>query len=282
MEAVVFFSKIKEEIVSNLNKATQSIKVAVAWLTDEDIIRVLTQRREAGIEIQIAISDSKENFKNTLKFKDFIRLQGEFFVATHPFLHHKFCVIDDKIIINGSYNWSYPARGNEENIIVVTINKNSKEDLLFLEKFVVKHRFLCNKCCEFISDYQSLKKYKEKSKDTALVQAVLDEEEIMLRQTFENDVRTSFEKSLAAKIAVSHSLLERMKSDGGGVEFVKRILHDEMTSGEMKSGFRKLEESIPHRVDLSLEYLVSKPMYESLFKPEEIQFCKNLMRKYSL
>ncbi len=37
MQVTVFFNKIKDEIISNLKKAKKEIKVAVAWLTDEDI-----------------------------------------------------------------------------------------------------------------------------------------------------------------------------------------------------------------------------------------------------
>lgn len=34
-------------------------------------------------------------------------------------MHHKFCVIDDKIAITGSYNWTYYAETrNVENIII--------------------------------------------------------------------------------------------------------------------------------------------------------------------
>ena len=34
-------------------------------------------------------------------------------------MHNKFCIIDDKIIINGSFNWSVNAvKSNNENIII--------------------------------------------------------------------------------------------------------------------------------------------------------------------
>ncbi|MBK7669562.1 MAG: hypothetical protein IPJ32_20835 [Sphingobacteriaceae bacterium] len=218
MHSIVCFSKIKDEIISNLKNAKKEIKVAVAWLTDEDIIRVLTQRKEAGIDVQIAISDSKENFKNTSKFKDFLKLKGKLYVSTTQFLHHKFCIIDDNVIINGSYNWSYPARTNEENILVLTLEQ---EDSKFLKQFNVKHEYLCKKCSVLITDIKSLNNFKDDSKDRGLLLAQLDETEIHLREEFERDVKTSFDKSVAAKIQVSHLLLERMKSDGGGVEFVK-------------------------------------------------------------
>lgn len=73
-----------------------------------------------------------------------------------------------------------------------------------------------------------------------------------------------------------------MRLDGGGGEFIKRTLCDEMTSGDMKSGFKKLEEPIPNRVDLSLEYLVSRPRYQKLFSDKELGFCIALMKKYNL
>ena len=73
MQASVFFKSIKEEIIRNLRNANSEIKVAVAWLTDEDIIRTLTQKSEAGVNVCIVISDSKENFKNTSKFYNFIK-----------------------------------------------------------------------------------------------------------------------------------------------------------------------------------------------------------------
>ena len=128
MHITVYFQKIKEEIISNIRKATIDIKVAVAWLTDEDIIRALGQKSLAGVSVKIIISDSKENFKNSNKLKDLIRNKSELFIVSPKFLHHKFCIIDDIIIINGSYNWTYYAQKNEENIMVLTLDKKMQED----------------------------------------------------------------------------------------------------------------------------------------------------------
>jgi len=282
MKATVHFSKIKDEIISNLKKATKTIKIAVAWFTDEDIIRVLSQQKEAGIEVEIVISNSKENFENPDNFRDYLRLHAKLFISTRTFLHHKFCIIDSNTIINGSYNWSYAARWNEENILVVSLDTANKEDEDLLKRFEVKHKFLCEKCSVPINDIASLKAFRTNSKDFAVIQSQLDEAEIQLRQEFENAIRQNVDKSVAAGIPLTPNLMERMVRDGGGVEFVKRLLHDEMTSGDMKSGFRKLEEHIPHKVDLSFEYLVSRPNFEKLFSNEEVEFCKKLMKKYNL
>jgi len=282
MQTAVIFTNIKQEIINNIKKANNEIKVAVAWLTDEDILRVLKQKSESGINVQIVISNAKENFKYTSKFKDFIRNQGKLYIATQKFMHNKFCIIDDKIIINGSYNWTYYACSSEENILVISIDKDIKEDAELLNKFNIKYNYFCNKISTLIVNSNELDNYKEIGKEQSIILAILDETEINLRQELEEDVKNSMNEAIAIKIPISALLLERMKLDGGGVEFIKRILYDEISSGDMKSGFRKLEEPVPHRVDLSLEFLVSRPKYQTLFSEKEVEFCRKLMAKYNL
>lgn len=282
MQSVVYFNNIRNEIIGQLKKATREIKVAIAWLTDEDIIRTLTQRAEDGLSVSVVMSESKENFRNISKWKDFLRFGGKLHIATPKFLHHKFCIIDSKTIVNGSYNWTYFAQSNDENILVITLDTAIQNDSKLLMAFEAKHKFFCDKASQQINEFAELNQFKEQGKVGAVMLAKLDEEEIRLRQELEDDVKTSFDEALRIGIPISTLLFERMKLDGGGVEFIKRILHDEMTSGEMKSGFRKLEEPIPPRVDLSLEYLASRLKYQKLFSDKEVEFCKKLMEKYNL
>lgn len=282
MQSFVHFSRIKDEIIEQLLKANQNVKVAVAWLTDEDIIRTLTQKVNAGISIQVVLSESKENFRNISKWKDYLKLGGKLYIATPKFLHNKFCIIDNKTIINGSYNWTYFARSNEENIMVHFLDNNILEDKKLLFAFETKYNFFCDKSSQQIKDISELYQFKEQGKVAFELLTQLDEEEIQLRQDLEEDVKKSFDEAIKIGIPISMLLFDRMKHDGGGVEFIKRILHDEMNSGEMKSGFKKLEEPIPHRVDLSLEYLVTRPKYQNLFTEKEVYFCQKLMKKYNL
>lgn len=282
MKSEVFFSNIKDKIVEQIKMAESQISVAVAWLTDEDIIRTLSQQSDSGIDVNVVISDSKENFKNTAKFNKLIKSNGKLYIATNNFLHHKFCIIDDSTIINGSYNWTYYARRNEENIVVMSIDKDNKDDEKLLKQFKAKFKFFCSRLSILIENRDALDNFQKIGKDSNAVLAKLDEEEILLRKDLEAAVKKSIDEALSLKIPISQMILERMNLDGGGVEFIKRILHDEISSGEMKSGFKKLEEPIPHRVDLSLEYLVSRPKFEKLFTEEEINFCKKLMNKYNL
>ena len=282
VEVSVVFRNIKEEIIANLKKATSDVRLAVAWLTDEDIIRVLTHLADSGVTIQIIICNSKENFVNTSKFRDLLRCKGRLYVATNPFMHHKFCIIDNNVIINGSYNWSYAARKQEENILILQLD-GTMRDAALLKKFETKFNYLYDRCSVAIKNIAELDAFKHNPVEMSMILSGMDVEEIQLRLKFEVEVQRSIDTSRKLRIPFDYTkLLDRMELDGGGVNMVKRLLHDEITTNEMKSGFRKLEEQIPHRVDLSLEFLVSRPVYSSLFSIEEVEFCKKLMQKYNL
>lgn len=282
MQVTVHFKEIRKEIISSIQKADREIKLAVAWLTDEDIIRELINKSKSRIVVKMAISDSNENFINVRPLKDFLLAGGNLYIATKSFLHHKFCLIDEQLIINGSYNWSYSARTNEENITIFGRENEVRADKLVFDAFNAKHNYLCDRCSIHITDIPTLNQFKNDGRNVALAMSITDETEIRLRQQFQQRIEESFAKTQALKIPVGESLLQRMENDGGGVEFVKRILHDEMTSGDMKPGFKQLESQIPHKVELSLEYLVIQPEFTCLFAPEEVEFCRKLMAKYNL
>ena len=56
-------------------------------------------------------------------FQKFIDIGGHFYFSdTRNPMHNKFCVIDNKVLINGSYNWTYYAEDrNRENILILKI-----------------------------------------------------------------------------------------------------------------------------------------------------------------
>jgi phosphatidylserine/phosphatidylglycerophosphate/cardiolipin synthase-like enzyme len=42
-------------------------------------------------------------------------------------MHHKFMIIDGKIVVTGSYNWSYSAEEkNDENLVVILSPNTAK------------------------------------------------------------------------------------------------------------------------------------------------------------
>lgn len=276
MQVSITYSNINEKIICELKKAQNEILLAVAWLTDEDIIREMTHLAEAGKTVRIAISNVKENFKILRPLKEFILGTGELFVYTEKLLHHKFCVIDQKVIINGSYNWSYAAKENEENIMILIPQPDNNTDRNIFTSLITRHNKLCHGGYR-VTDTAMLSEYKATGLNLALMQAVIDETEIQLRQQFQDRITTTFQKAKALDLHLSDKFFETMIRDGGGVDFVKRILKDEMRDNKIKSGFLKLLELTPPRIDLSLEHQVLQPEFATLFTEEEKAFCRNLL-----
>jgi hypothetical protein len=120
-EFEVYFKDIKNKIIENLSKTTTSLKIAMAWFTSYDIFEKLLELRNRNVSIDlIIINDLINNGGYCLNFNELIVKGGNLYLSEYPSLmHHKFCIIDDKILINGSYNWTYYAETiNEENVLI--------------------------------------------------------------------------------------------------------------------------------------------------------------------
>lgn len=121
MEIKTYFKNQKEIIISELNEAKASVKVAVAWFTNFDLFNALKNciSRKVKVEL-IIVNDEINNRIGGLNLQEFINSGGELYFGedNHP-MHHKFCIIDDEVLINGSFNWTYLAETiNHENITV--------------------------------------------------------------------------------------------------------------------------------------------------------------------
>lgn len=113
-------TQIKQRIISEINNAEHSIKIAMAYFTDRDIAMSIVEAKNKKIKVDIILSSNTQN--ETVK----LILKGAG-VNVHAFntgdprgiMHHKFCLIDNKLSINGSYNYSLNASTNNvENIQV--------------------------------------------------------------------------------------------------------------------------------------------------------------------
>ena len=142
MEAETHFENIQGTIITNLHKANQNIRIAVAWFTDKEIIKQLEEISLRGVIVEIIVADNELN-----RSVDYSSLTNNgvkllfFPVRGYGMMHHKFCVIDDILVINGSYNWTVNARSNNgENI---QIAKDANTISQFLKKFEdLKHQAL--------------------------------------------------------------------------------------------------------------------------------------------
>jgi hypothetical protein len=117
----VHFSDIRSKLLKELNEAKKTIFVAVAWFTNDDLFGMLCMKLKQGIKVElIIINDYINNWEFGLPFQTFVDLGGELYLSEYPsIMHHKFCLIDDETIFNGSYNWTYYAEmRNDENCML--------------------------------------------------------------------------------------------------------------------------------------------------------------------
>ena len=134
IEVEVHFEEIQTQIIEQIRNAKFLIWVAVAWFTDIELARELYQKKKEGLNVRIVISDDEINEQHGFsyeKFSDFKRIPK---VGVYEnIMHHKFCVIDLKTVIHGSYNWTKKSKWNKETI---TIEQNRELAEEFASKFV--------------------------------------------------------------------------------------------------------------------------------------------------
>lgn len=113
-------TEIKQRIISEIAKASQCVYVAVAWFTDRDIANAIINAKNRNLVVDIILSSNSNNEEVTRMLKGAnISVHAFDTGDTRGLMHHKFCLFDNRISINGSFNFSYNAsKNNVENIVV--------------------------------------------------------------------------------------------------------------------------------------------------------------------
>jgi PLD-like domain len=119
------FKNIRKVVCSQIEQAEHTIYAAVAWFTDDYIFAALLEAaKKKGISIEILIMDDDINQNSGL---DYAKLENAgiafySYPSELDLMHHKFCMIDNKTLLMGSYNWTRKAsRSNSESLIVQAV-----------------------------------------------------------------------------------------------------------------------------------------------------------------
>jgi hypothetical protein len=121
IEIQASFENIQRDILEQLNQALFTIWVSVAWFTDRLLFEKLKEKAAQGVNVQVIINNDDINRRTGFDFETYFetyRVDG-FGAYQDNILHDKFCVIDLKTTINGSYNWTNRAMYNQENINII-------------------------------------------------------------------------------------------------------------------------------------------------------------------
>ena len=126
LNAITEFNKIKTLITEQIQSAKYLIWVAVAWFTDKDLANELYRKAKQGVNVQIIINDDGINKCLSGKLEQYFE--------THKIdpkniclMHNKFCIIDLKKVIHGSYNWTNKAQYNDESVTLIESRNIAEE-----------------------------------------------------------------------------------------------------------------------------------------------------------
>lgn len=123
-EVDVHCTDLLRHLQNELSIAESSIKVAVSWFTNYALFKQIKEFAQKGLDIHLIINnDSVNNGGYCLDFNELIEAGVHLSLVEYPHLiHHKFCIIDNKVVINGSYNWTRFSGNNYENIMIFRNN----------------------------------------------------------------------------------------------------------------------------------------------------------------
>jgi phosphatidylserine/phosphatidylglycerophosphate/cardiolipin synthase-like enzyme len=133
---VVFTSEdpaLENAIIPIVRSATESIRFLTFSFTDYPLADTMSQRAQAGVDVagvfeKVGSETEAAELRTLMCRKLPVRQDGN-----PGFLHHKFIVVDERLLITGSMNYSTNAEtNNDENVIIID---NADIARLYLQEF---------------------------------------------------------------------------------------------------------------------------------------------------
>lgn len=115
------FAENRDKILTCMNNAQVSIDIAMAWFTSNAFLPTLLQKQSEGVRIRIIVNNDAVNSIHGCDLSSFEmkRLRGQH----GGIMHDKLCIIDNQVVLTGSYNWSENAENrNVENVAKIQDN----------------------------------------------------------------------------------------------------------------------------------------------------------------
>lgn len=110
----------QKEIIKNINQAEAFINIAMYIFTDREIALPLVKAHERGVKVRLYLDKDQVDYQYS---------QSRFLVqkglktrisSNNYIMHNKFAIFDNRILLTGSYNWTFSANNrNDENLMVI-------------------------------------------------------------------------------------------------------------------------------------------------------------------
>jgi len=110
-----YFENLQNIVISNLAGTEKNVKIAVAWINFNIYGPVLESLIGKGVQVKILLHDDQANHRYDQLIRQMNEKGAEIrFADVRGIMHHKFCIIDERLCLFGSFNWTKNA--NTRNI----------------------------------------------------------------------------------------------------------------------------------------------------------------------
>jgi tetratricopeptide (TPR) repeat protein len=110
----------QKAIIKNINQAEAFINIAMYIFTDREIALPLVKARERGVKVRLYLDQDQVDYKYS-QSRFLVQKGIKTRISSNKYImHNKFAIIDNRILLTGSYNWTFSANHrNDENLMVI-------------------------------------------------------------------------------------------------------------------------------------------------------------------
>ncbi len=110
----------RNAILAQIDQAQIEILIALYYFTDPILAEALITAKSRGVAVQLILDRSQKNGRHSQAKRLNDAGIKVHFDSKHRIFHHKFMVVDDRVVITGSQNWTKSAESvNAENTLIL-------------------------------------------------------------------------------------------------------------------------------------------------------------------
>jgi phosphatidylserine/phosphatidylglycerophosphate/cardiolipin synthase-like enzyme len=111
----------QEAVVQEIRKAHREILVQAYSFTSDPLTRALVDAKKRGVKVEVLLDRSNEIEKYSELHILLEQGLDPLIDADHAIAHNKIMIIDQRVVVTGSFNFTHQAEGeNAENLLLLT------------------------------------------------------------------------------------------------------------------------------------------------------------------
>lgn len=128
------FEQIERQVMTEIDKTKYCLFIAMAWFTNPDIFDLVNELADKGVVVCAVLDNNSKNIEFLRIHKAHFEIRLASITSQYTnLMHEKFCIIDQKVVLHGTYNWTGAANYNKEDM---TVDRNAGTVDSFSSQFI--------------------------------------------------------------------------------------------------------------------------------------------------